>query len=98
TAAATAWDPNPAGGGITRVSALATMENTVFVGGSFTTVGGQPRSGFAALDAANGVARPWQVESTGPAQRIAVSARAVFAAGPVLSNGKVARRNAAALD
>src|SRR6185436_14589570 len=26
------------------------------------------------------------------------SARAVFAAGPVLSNGKVARRNAAALD
>lgn len=42
-----------------RVYALATMGDTLFIGGGFATVAGQPRSGLAALNATTGELLDW---------------------------------------
>ena len=48
------FNPNANG----TVSALAVAGNTVYAGGSFSSIGGQPRSGILALNTATGVPLP----------------------------------------
>jgi hypothetical protein len=55
--AVSAWRPVMDGMG---VEALAVRGTTLYAGGSFTTVDGQPRTGLAAFDAA-GALSPWSV-------------------------------------
>jgi hypothetical protein len=48
----TAWNPGPSGPGRPGwVSAMAFLGDTLYVGGAFDHIGGQPRAGLAALDA-----------------------------------------------
>ncbi len=49
---ATAFDPNAAGGDI---YAIAHYDDTIYLGGGFTTMGGQARNKLAAVDATTGV-------------------------------------------
>lgn len=50
---ATAWNPN-AGGSVNAIALAGTLsDNSVFAGGSFTTVGGQNRQGLAAFSVLN---------------------------------------------
>ncbi len=44
------------------VEALAVVEGTLYVGGLFTSVNGQPRVGAAALDAETGAVLPWRAD------------------------------------
>ena len=48
----TDWNPTPAGQGFEKVYCFATSGAQVFVGGDFTSIGGQAQSFLAALDAA----------------------------------------------
>ena len=51
TGAATEWNPNASGGDpYTRVQALTVSGSTVYVGGNFTTIGGEMRPYFAQFD------------------------------------------------
>jgi hypothetical protein len=63
TGAATAWNPdagpNPDFRHRANVQTLAVSGGTVYVGGGFTTIGGQPRNNLAALDATTGAATAW---------------------------------------
>jgi hypothetical protein len=62
TGAATGWDPNPSGSSPSSqvsVDPLALSGSTVYVGGSFSSIGGQARAGLAGLDAATGAATSW---------------------------------------
>jgi Domain of unknown function (DUF5122) beta-propeller len=68
--AATNWQMNANG----RVYSLALSGGTLFAGGTFGTIGGQPRLNLAALDAATGAVAAWN-----PAPRYAVSALAASA-------------------
>ncbi|WP_248358163.1 hypothetical protein [Anaeromyxobacter oryzae] len=52
----TAWQPPPVTG---FVSALAVSGNTVYAGGDFTAVGGEPRSQLASFDATTGTLTAW---------------------------------------
>ncbi len=57
--AVTSWVADAFGpGGYGNVQALAAADSTVYAGGFFTWVAGQPRPYFAALDATTGALRP----------------------------------------
>jgi hypothetical protein len=55
TGAVAPWDPGVSG----SVRALALRGNTLYVGGEFRSVGGQPRDALAAVDVATGATLAW---------------------------------------
>jgi hypothetical protein len=55
------WSPDPDN----RVHALALAGGTLYVGGQFDAIAGQPRSMIAALDVATGQATSWDPSATG---------------------------------
>jgi hypothetical protein len=75
-ATATAWNPAPpvaGSGSAPTVFALAASANTVYVGGSFTEMGGQQRSSLAAVDAGTGSATSWAPNPLGSVYALSVS-------------------------
>jgi hypothetical protein len=107
TGLATTWDPNASGGGFPwrTVSSLAVSGTTVYVGGNFTGIGGQPRNRIAALDAATGLATSWNPNASGwtsfPGNNLnalAVSGTTVYAGGFFTTIGGQSRNCLAALD
>ena len=73
----------------------------MYVGGYFTRIGGQARSGIAALDASSGRASAWNPHAQ-PADSgvgaLAVSGSTVYAGGKFQRIGGQARNGLAALD
>ena len=100
------WDPNPQGYAIHMISAIAASGSTVYVLGFFQTIGGQSRSGLAALDATTGSATAWNPSPNGSAYArdrggpgaIAVSGSTVYVAGYFTAIGGQSRAGLAALD
>ena len=100
---ATAWDPDANNGppGSAAVDALVVAGSTVYVGGDFTSIGGQDRSGIAALDAA-GAVTGWDPDAIdddyqGDIEALAVSGSTVYAGGDFSSIGGQSRNDLAAL-
>jgi hypothetical protein len=98
TGAATAWNPNAAGGYTTAVYALAVGGGTVYAGGTFTSIGGQARNCIAALDATTGAATAWDPNASSYVYALTVSGGTVYAGGGFLSIGGQTRYMIAALD
>ncbi len=63
------------------VFALEVRGNTVYTGGVFTNVGGQPRDRLAALDATTGLATAWNPGADSDVQTLAVSDTMVLVGG-----------------
>ena len=101
--AATTWNPNPVNGNSNgTVNALAVSGSTVYVGGGFTSIGGQDRHGIAALDAA-GAVTAWNPDSAwgdmyGSIAALAVSGSTVYVGGDFDFIGGQTRNDIAALD
>jgi hypothetical protein len=96
---ATAWDPSASNTtSDVTVRALAVSGTTVYVGGNFTSIGGQSRSRIAALDAASGSATAWDPNAGGSVSAVAVSGATVYAGGNFTSIGGQTRLRIAALD
>jgi hypothetical protein len=94
---ATAWnahDPYSSD----SVRALAVSGDTVYVGGYFSKMGGQPRSSIAALDSTTGDATAWHPDVGGDVYSIAISGQTVYTGGSFTSIGGKQRNNIAALD
>ena len=73
--------------------------STVYAGGSFTSIGGQPRNYIAALDATSGAATAWNPNANqASCTRSPSPARTVYAGGNFTSIGGRAARHIAALD
>ncbi len=100
TGAATAWNPSPSGGGLFIISLLLSG-STVYVGGDYTSIGGQPRNSLAALDATTGAATAWNPNVGGTVPRVhalALSGTKLYAAGQFASVGGLTRNHIAAID
>ncbi|MCD6065051.1 MAG: transrane protein (fibronectin domain and C-terminal repeat), partial [Flavipsychrobacter sp.] len=92
----TAWNPNSSG----IVLTLTRFGTTVYVGGSFANIGGQPRNNIAALSLATGLATSWNPNSTGAVNTLTtnVTGTVVYAGGNFANIGGQSRSNIAALD
>jgi hypothetical protein len=104
TGHATDWDPNPSGDSPV-VDSLAVSGSTVYVGGEFSSIGGQDRTNLAAIDATAGTATDWNPVVTktneynsGAVEALEVSGSMVYAAGSFGMIGGQTRNNIAAID
>ncbi|MDW8255126.1 MAG: hypothetical protein RMM58_14715, partial [Chloroflexota bacterium] len=86
------WNPNAD----SSVSALAVSGSTVYVGGDFTQIGGQPRNYLAALDAATGTLLPWNPNANWTVRALAVSGSTVYVGGDFTQIGGQPRNRLAA--
>lgn len=82
------------------VRCMARVGSKVFVGGRFTTLGGQPRNGIGALDAVTGALDPWDAHASGSVElhEIATDGTRLFVCGVFGSIGGQIRNGLAALD
>jgi hypothetical protein len=106
--AATPWNPQAVGvtsssPGYGQVNVLAADGGLIYAGGSFTNIGGLPRTGLAALDAITGIATAWdpqlQPASYTPViNALAVAGTTLFAGGTFTNIGGKLRQSIAALD
>ena len=80
------------------IIALAISGTTVYVGGVFDYVGGQPRNSIAALDIASGAATAWNPNSNGLVNTLAISSTNVYAGGEFTTIGGQPKNFVAALD
>ena len=95
TGLATAWDPSADG----AVNALATDGSTVYAGGAFANIGGQPRSRIAAIAAGgSGTATGWDPSADGNVHALALSGTDVYAGGEFANIGGQPRIRIAAID
>ena len=97
TGAVTAWNPG-AEGASRYVRALAAAGSTVYIGGQFDSVGGQPRPNLAAVDTTTGIATDWNPSPDGPIGALAASGSAMFVGGRFTSIAGQPRNNLAAVD
>jgi hypothetical protein len=101
TGAPTAWDPAAAGmnGNSALINSLVATTTTLYVAGSFVSVGGHDRDNIAALDLATGTATAWNPASDGVVQTVVVAdSGLVYAGGSFLHIGGKPRIFIAALD
>jgi hypothetical protein len=95
----TSWDPNVTESSWnSRVTSLVRNNNTVYAGGNFTQVGGQPRNFLAAIDATTGAATAWNPDPNYAVWALATAGTTVYAGGGFTSFNGEARNHLAALD
>jgi hypothetical protein len=98
TGALSSWDPpvlNNTSAGV--VETLAVAGGVVYVGGAFTSVGGQPRICLAAVRAADGTVTGWNPAPNSVVQVIRLDGDLVYAAGFFTTIAGQTRNKVAAL-
>ena len=75
------------------VPAIAATPTAIYAGGSFTTIGGQPRDAIAALDPVTGVATPWNPGANGWVGHLLASGGTLFVSGEFTTLAERARRS-----
>jgi hypothetical protein len=78
---ATIWAPNVYGPQGTIVHALAAADSSVYVGGYFSGMSGEPRDYFAALDAVTGACRTSYPKIDGPVWALTAKNDVVYVGG-----------------
>lgn len=83
----------------TAINAVTAIGSTVYVGGRFTDLGGQPRSNIAAIDLATGTLTPWAPTIDGAVRHLAASpASSLYIAGAFRRVAGAARDALAEID
>ena len=105
TGLATRWNPDAFHPSATsRVHSLMSSGGTIYVGGDFTAIGGQPRNSIGALDATTGLASSWNPNASSSSlelptvRSLSLSGGTLYAAGYFTTIGGQARQYLAALD
>lgn len=95
----TAWAVPFRGAGFSQIHDLARFGSTLFVGGSFTTVGGAPRKLLAAIDIPTGAVLPFDLGIVGDAvYALHVSGADLYVGGSFTSVGGMGRADIARVD
>jgi hypothetical protein len=99
TGSATTWNPVLANTFTPYVNAMAIDATTIFIGGSFTSAGGQPRIGVARLSLTTGLATGWTANTNagGYVEDIVLSGTTLFIGGSFTTINAVARISIAAV-
>ncbi|KKS93602.1 MAG: hypothetical protein UV70_C0008G0001, partial [Parcubacteria group bacterium GW2011_GWA2_43_13] len=101
TGSLTNWDPN-AGAGFSVSALLPSSDgNIVYVGGTFTSIGGATRLSIAALNASDGLATSWDPKAAGgQVFELALSGTTLYLGGSFSTIGSsvVVRNRIAAID
>src|SRR5262245_12754434 len=98
TGAPTPWNP-AVGGARPYVNALVVAGSRVFAGGTFTSVGGEPRAGVAGIDAATGKPSRWNARLHGRgAATLRLHGNRLYVGGEFDRAGGERRSSAAAFD
>jgi len=101
TGGLTSWDPNVTGG--LGVFSMHWGDNaqSIYLGGSFTTIGGQTRNNIAAVDATTGLATAWNPNANNTVYsiyRCDINVPVVYAGGSFTTIGGQTRNHLASLD
>jgi hypothetical protein len=80
------------------VLTIALAGSSVYIGGVFSTVGGQPRRSIAEVDAQTGAVGAWNPDGDGIVEALALSGGTVYVGGAFWNMGGQPRRSVAALD
>lgn len=91
------WNPNAAATDYPNVYSMALIGNEVYVGGSFASFGGAPRSNLAKINAAGSLDATWQPATNGRVESLSVDGSSVFASGAFTTVNGLARSNAVKL-
>jgi hypothetical protein len=78
------------------VYALAGSGSTIYAGGSFTNIGGQPRNRLAALDTSTGLATTWDPNASNMVTALVASDSTIYAGGFFTTIGGLTRNHIAA--
>jgi FlgD Ig-like domain/Domain of unknown function (DUF5122) beta-propeller len=95
------WDPNPAGTLLTNsipVHAIIVSGATVYVGGSFTSIGGQQRKDLAALTVSTGQATSWNPNASHIVRAMVINGATMYVGGDFDAIGGQNRKFIAAID
>jgi trimeric autotransporter adhesin len=92
TGAALSWNPGVGVSGAcgtdnTSVSALVVSGTTLYVGGTFTTIGGQPRNNLAALNTNNNGVKSWNPSPDNSVYALLLSGTTLYAGGAFMNVG-----------
>jgi len=90
--------PEPGGGAISKM-AIDSTRAILYVSGTFTSLGGKPRSSLAAISLTSGAVLPWNPGIVGIIRALAVDPATgiVYLGGNFTSIGGIPRRNLAAI-
>ncbi|MCC6991161.1 MAG: hypothetical protein IT181_19305, partial [Acidobacteria bacterium] len=86
------------GSAYTGIWTLARAGTVLFVGGSFSTFGGQPRANLAAVDMTTGALLPWNPGTDGDVEEIALRGTQLFVGGRCQTVGGLPRASLASVD
>lgn len=92
----TSWNPNANG----TINTLYRVGTTIYVGGDFTTIGGQARNRIAALSLSTGLATSWNPNANGTVKKIIANTTGtvIYVGGTYTTIGGQSRNNIAAID
>jgi hypothetical protein len=96
----TSWHPDPelVPGTVGQVRTLALKAGKLYVGGSFTAIGGQVRSNAAAIDTSTGSVTAWNPNPTDEVDGLAAAGSVVFLRGAFSTVAGQARSGLAAVE
>lgn len=94
----TNWNPNVSHGQFDDVKDIEVAGGVLYVGGSFTQIGGQARKGLAAVDLSTGAATNWNPSPSGAVFEIEIIGGRIYVGGAITAIGLSGRSGAAAFD
>ena len=95
---ATPWNPSVRGVAGDAVSALQLSDGSIYVGGRFDQIGGQPRQNLAALDRVTGTAAAWNLPANDAVLTLFDDGRRLYVGGLFTTIGGQSRGRIAAVD
>ena len=95
----TGFNPGLSSGGNAAAFALSTDASTLYVGGQFTTLGGQSRANIGAVSTTTGLATTWSSDANSAVYALALSDTTLYVGGQFSTiGGGTFRNHIAALD
>lgn len=96
--AATPWNPSVTGASGDAVFTLQLSDGSIYVGGRFDQIGGQPRQNLAAVDRITGSATSWNVPANDTVLTLFDDGRRLYVGGLFTTVGGQSRGRLAAID